>query len=116
MKLRTRLVVLVTVLLLFAALTFVPRIIDAKRSSAATAPANVSYALASPVQGRRQEITTGVSIRNDTSPPLRDMKQHPIGGGKEKREANENPKIAHYHKDTPDRVVQKTIAAPTVTV
>ncbi len=37
------------------------------------------------------------------------MKQQPVF--KPKKEANANPKIAHPHKDAPDRVVQKSIAA-----
>ena len=37
------------------------------------------------------------------------MKQQPVF--KPRKEANENPKIPHFHKDTPDRKVQTTIAA-----
>jgi hypothetical protein len=37
------------------------------------------------------------------------MKQQPVF--KPRKEANENPKIAHPHKDAPDRVVQTSIAA-----
>jgi hypothetical protein len=35
------------------------------------------------------------------------MKQKPIDGGPE-REANHNPKIPHFHRDAPDRVVQNS--------
>src|SRR5678815_5779748 len=38
----------------------------------------------------------------------REMKQKPNDGGPE-REANRNPKIPHFHKDTPDRVVQSPV-------
>ena len=54
MKIRVRIVVLVTVALLITALAVVPRIIEAARSTAAAA--NTSAA-ADPVQGRRPEIT-----------------------------------------------------------
>jgi hypothetical protein len=102
---RIRVVVLIAAALLFGAIITVPRIIEAAKSSAAAANSVVP----SPVQGRRQEVTVGESIRNDTSPPIRDMKQQPVF--KPRKEANENPKIAHPHRDAPDRVVQKSIAA-----
>ena len=55
-------------------------------------------------------MTVGQSIRNDTSPPVREMKQQPVF--KPRKEANENPKIKQPHKDVPDQVVQKDLAAP----
>ena len=76
---RVRLVVLVTAAFLLAALILVPEIIEAKRAnSAAAAPAN---SVANPFQGKRQEMTVGQSIRNDTSPPVRDMNQRERGNG-----------------------------------
>src|SRR5215212_5139596 len=102
---RIRILVLVTAVLLFGAIVTVPRIIEASKSSAAAANAVAP----SPVQGRRPEVTVGESIRNDTSPPVREMKQQPVF--KPRKEANANPKIAHPHKDAPDRVVQTSIAA-----
>src|ERR1041384_8294532 len=102
---RLRMVVLAIAVLLFVAVITVPQIIEAKRANSAAA---VPTAIAS-VQGQKQEVTVGESIRNDTSKPVREMKQMPVF--KPKREANENPKIRHFHKDAPDRVVQKTIAA-----
>ena len=55
-------------------------------------------------------MTVGRSYHNDTSPPLRDMPQIPIGQViRPEREANKNPKIPHQHKDAPDRVVQSQI-------
>src|SRR5688572_26066258 len=95
---RFRLVILVTAVLLLSALILVPEIIEAKRSTVA----------ATPVQWKRQPMTVGQSIRNDTSPPVREMKQQPVF--KPKREANKNPKIPHVHRDAPDRVVQQSIA------
>jgi len=102
-----RMLVLATAVLLFGAIMTVPRIIEASRSSAITANSTI------PVQGRRSEITVGESIRNDTSPPVREMKQQPVF--KPRKEANENPKIVHPHKDLPDRVVQTSIAADAFT-
>jgi len=104
---RIKILVLATAVLLFGAITMVPRIIEASKSSAATAIS------ANPVQGRQPEVTVGESIRNDTSPPVREMKQLPVF--KPRKEANENPKIPHFHKDTPDRRVQATIAADALT-
>ena len=57
-------------------------------------------------------VIVGVSYHNDTSPPLRDIKQRPIETGPE-REANENPKLPSHHKDAPDDAVQDVhVSAP----
>ena len=106
---RVRILILVVAVLFFGAVLTVPQIIEAKRSQAAAAANTTSI----PVQGQKQKVTVGESIRNDTSKPLREMKQQPIF--KEKREANENPKVPHSHKDAPDHRVQKTIAADAFT-
>jgi len=98
---RFRIIVLVVAALLFGAVITVPQIIEAKRSAATTTTPTF-------YQGRKPEVTVGESIRNDTSRPVREMKQQPVF--KPKKEANENPKIPHFHRDTPDRVVQKSIA------
>src|SRR5688572_9585315 len=106
---RVRFIVLVTAVLLFSALIMVPQIIEVTRAKAAAAAnSRATTVTGSPVQGRRPEMTVGESIRNDTSPPIRELKQQPVF--ESKREANANPKIPHFHKDTPDRVVQKTVA------
>src|SRR5687768_1817148 len=110
MKIREKLVVLGAVVLFLMALSILPRIIEAKWSSSAAAPVNAPSGTTAPAQGRKQEVLSGISIRNDTSIPVREMKQKPYDGGPP-REANTNPKIAHFHKDAPDRVVQRTIAA-----
>src|SRR5688572_22690569 len=104
MTIRVKLGILLTAILFVTALLLAPRIIEARRGQAA---ALNNATVANPVQGRKQEVTSGVSIRNDTSPPLREMKQKPIDGGPQ-REANRNPKIPHFHKDAPDRVVQNS--------
>jgi hypothetical protein len=66
-------VLLATAALLITALIAIPRIIEAKRARAAAAsPEPVA---ANPMQGRKQEISSGISVRNDTSKPLREMKQ-----------------------------------------
>src|ERR1044072_6510968 len=101
---RIRILVLAAATLLFGAIATVPRIIEASKSSAATANS------INPVQGRGPEMTVGESIRNDTSPPVREMKQQPVF--KPRKEANENPKIKQPHKDGPDEVVHKDLAAP----
>ncbi len=106
---RLRILVLVTVVVFFVTLMMVPRIIEGSKSSAADAHTVVP----SPMQGPRPEITVGESIRNDTSPPVREMKQQPVF--KPRKEANKNPKIAHPHKDAPDPVVQASITADAFT-
>jgi len=101
---RIRILVLATAVLLFGAIMTIPRIIEASKSAAATAISTT------PFQGHRSEVTVGESIRNDTSPPVREMKQQPVF--KPRKEANENPKIRQPHKDVPDQAVQNSIAAP----
>src|SRR5437899_989497 len=51
------------------------------------------------------KITSGVSVKNDVSPPLRKMRQLPPRA-MEEHEANENPKISRRHLDYQDRVIQ----------
>lgn len=111
MKIRTRSIVfLVAVFLLTTVVILLPRIIEARRlktsdkaldtnTSLAALPANGSF------QERKGTVIVGASVKNDTSPPLRDMKQLPIGR-KFEREANENPKVPTNHTDSPDPVVQ----------
>src|ERR1043165_3435454 len=103
---RIRIIVLVAAALLFGAIAMVPGIIEASKSSAAARNSVVP----NPIQGRKHDITWGESIRNDTSIPVREMKQEPVF--KAKKEANENPKIKHSHKDAPDEVGQNDVAAP----
>ena len=81
---RIRILVLLTAVLLFGGIMMVPRIIEASKSSATAANSHVP----SPVQGRRPEITVGESIRNDSSPPVREMKQQPVFNPR--KESNEN--------------------------
>src|ERR1044072_6374817 len=101
---RIRILILAAAALLFGAILTVPRIIEASKSSAITTNST------NLVQGRGPEMTVGESIRNDTSPPVREMKQQPVF--KARKEANENPKIKQPHKDVPDQVIQKDVAAP----
>jgi len=54
-------------------------------------------------------IIGGYSYKNDTSPPLRSMKQLPIVQ-KSEHEAAPNPKIPHNHVDSADPVVQNFLA------
>lgn len=90
---RIRILVLATAVLLFGAVMMVPRIIEASKSSAATAIS------ANPVQGRRPEVTVGESIRNDTSPPVREMKQLPVF--KPRKEQTRTRKFRTFTKTLP---------------
>lgn len=54
-------------------------------------------------------IIVGRSIRNDVSPPLRDIAPVPIRPQPE-HEAASNPHLADTHVDSPDPVVQNTLA------
>jgi hypothetical protein len=56
-------------------------------------------------------VIVGTSYHNDTSPPLRDIKQLPIES-KSEREANENPKLPNHHKDLPDEALGPDQAVP----
>src|SRR5262245_39730708 len=109
MNKRAKLVVLGATLITIA-LILLPQIIEAKRSIASKT--NTATSLSGslvPVQTKTGKRTVGSSIRNDTSPPLREMKQKPMDF-KPEREANENPKVPHIHKDSDDPVVQRTNA------
>ncbi|PYS61615.1 MAG: hypothetical protein DMF74_15970 [Acidobacteria bacterium] len=93
-----RLVIALTATCALIAILVLPQIIEAKRRAANSAP-----------QGR-SEVITGSSVHNDKSEPLRDMKQLPIMR-KPEREANENPRISHSHRDVTDPVVQNAATA-----
>src|ERR1700716_2676530 len=56
-------------------------------------------------QGKNSNVEVGASTHNDTSPPLREMKQLPLEQ-REEGEANENPKLPNHHIDSADPVVQ----------
>jgi len=88
--------------ILVIAILVLPQVIEAKRARAALAAMNP--------QGN-SNVTVGESTHNDKSPPLRDMKQMPMTF-KPEREANDNPKIPHSHKDSKDTVVQSGASAP----
>jgi hypothetical protein len=87
--------------LLATVVLVLPRIIEAKRLWAD----NNSYTL-QVGQNPRSEVTVGRSVHNDTSRPLREMPQLPLEF-KPEREANENPRIGHPHKDVPDEAAQR---------
>ena len=95
MKFAKLLVALAGTLLLLAVLVL-PQVIEAKRARAA---------LAAAVPQGNSNVSVGHSTHNDTSPPLRDMKQLPATF-KPEREANENPKVKHSHKDVKDEALQ----------
>ena len=102
MKFAKLLVALAGTFLLLAVLVL-PQVIEAKRARAALA--------ASITPQGKSDVSVGHSTHNDTSPPLREMKQLPLTF-KPEREANENPRLKHSHKDAPDPVVQTAQSAP----
>src|SRR5207237_3743827 len=112
MKKPARLLILLAAILLLSTLIVLPRVIAAKRlrESSAAPPSATPTLNASRSQEQKPEIVVGASVRNDTSEPLRDMKQLPIERKRE-HEANENPRVANGHKDSADPVVQRSIAA-----
>src|SRR2546427_5267390 len=107
------LIVAAAALVLTTTIIVLPQIIGAKQSTGlpgkSLAAAPVPMRITS--QDKKNEVITGASIHNDTSPPLRDMKQEKVGK-KAEREANENPKVPATlkHKDSPDAAVQSASA------
>ena len=100
MKTRQRWLTVITAALLLTTVIVLPRIIGAKQSKGSP---EKSLAV-SPVpmlnmsQDKKSSVIVGASIHNDTSPPLRDMKQEKVGR-KVEREANENPKVPAIFED-----------------
>jgi hypothetical protein len=111
MKKYAGLIVALASTLLLTAIVVTPSVIEAARKS--TTEKKSSMTTNYIPQGQGNTITVGQSVRNDKSPPLRDMKQLPIM--REQREANENPKVPHSHKDSKDEAVQSSAStqAPT---
>jgi hypothetical protein len=111
MKMRTRsIVLLAAVFLLITTVILLPRIIEAQRlkglsgeKTVAVTPGQLAYTTTQ--DQRNNNVIVGASVHNDTSPPLRDMKQTRVGK-KVEHEANENPKLPTNHKDSSDPVVQ----------
>src|SRR6266446_3579459 len=111
MKTRQRwLIVIAAALLLTTTVIVLPQIIGAKRSTELPAEKSLSVALVpmrSTGQNEKSSVIVGASVHNDTSPPLREMKQEKVEK-KVEHEANENPKVpaSLKHKDSPDTAVQ----------
>src|SRR6476620_754671 len=93
----TKLLVALAGTLLLLAILVLPQVIEAKRARAALA--------ASLIPQGNSNVVVGHSTHNDTSPPLRDMKQLPATF-KPEREANENPRLKHSHTNVKDEAVQ----------
>ena len=96
--------------LILIAIVVMPSVIEAaRRPKVDMKAAAFNYT----VQGQSNEVTVGQSMQNDTSPPLRDMKQKNVPKKPEK-EGNENPKVpaALKHKDKSDEAVQGQSFAP----
>src|SRR5882724_1773994 len=108
MRIRAKSVVvmLAASVLLVGALVLLPRIIEAKRFQWLSAEKVGSSTDALATQDNKTDVIVGASVHNDTSEPLRNMKQLPLEP-KIEHEANENPSIGHIHKDTADPVVQR---------
>src|SRR5215813_10135868 len=114
MKLRARSIIALVAVLLLTTIVVLPRVIDAQRSRNVAAEKNPSLtAISYASLGQNNKVTVGESVHNDTSPPLRDMKQEKVNKKVEK-EANENPKIpaSRKHKDSEDTVVQGSSLMP----
>src|ERR1043165_9785830 len=110
MKKYAGLIVALASTLLLTAIVVTPSVIEAARKS--TTEKKSSMTTNYIPQGQGNTITVSQSVRNDTSPPLRDMKQLPIMR-RDQREANENPKVNHSPKNTKDEGVQSSLEAPT---
>src|ERR1043166_8693660 len=65
------------------------------------------------VKGKDGDVIVGQSYHNDTSPPLRDMRQLPIrphlAEDRSAVEVNRNPEILNEHKDVFDPIVQSVL-------
>ncbi|HSP62951.1 MAG TPA: hypothetical protein VLQ90_08225, partial [Pyrinomonadaceae bacterium] len=110
MKTRQRGLIVITAALLLTTVIVLPRIIGAKRSTESPAEKSPSVApllTSTSNQNQKSNVEVGASVHNDTSPPLREMKQENVGK-KSEREANENPKVPATlkHRDSPDAAVQ----------
>jgi len=109
MKPRQRWLIVTTAALLLTTVIVLPRIIGAKQSTASPlkSPAVAPVPMRNMSQEKKSSVMVGASIHNDTSPPLRDIKQEKVGK-KVEREANENPKVPATlkHVDSADTAVQ----------
>src|SRR5688572_6600347 len=111
MRNRLKVLVLLGLALTLTAVVTLPQIIEAKLFKSSSPNSSFTPAVGLPinvVQNKKEDVVVGVSSRNDTSIPVREMKQMPMGS-KPKREGPRNPKVPHIHKDMPDPVVQRSI-------
>src|SRR4030095_8261525 len=89
MKKYAGLIMALVATLILAAIVVMPSVIEAARRPKVDTKAKAfNYT----VQGQSNEVTVGQSMQNDTSPPLRDMKQKKVEKKAEK-EGPENPKV-----------------------
>ncbi|HET6893222.1 MAG TPA: hypothetical protein VFH31_19135, partial [Pyrinomonadaceae bacterium] len=107
MKTPAKWIIVLAAALTLIAVVLLPRIIEAKRSGTVNSesgqPSTSELAINT---NQKREVIVGASVRNDTSPPLREMKQLPVEP-KPEREAHENPHTGHFHRDAADPVVQR---------
>jgi hypothetical protein len=74
----------------------------------------LSRAQGSKISTHGNTVIVGASYKNDTSPPLRDIKQLPVELQPES-EANPNPKLPRHHKDSSDQAVQdQAVPSPSI--
>src|SRR5580765_880709 len=111
MKKYAGLIVALVASLLLTAVVVMPSVIEAARRPKVDPKAVFNYT----VQGQSNEVTVGQSMQNDTSPPLRDMKQKQVVKKAEK-EGPDNPRVpaSLKHKDKTDEAVQSGSLAPQV--
>ncbi|HEX3146105.1 MAG TPA: hypothetical protein VHQ64_19180, partial [Pyrinomonadaceae bacterium] len=111
MKKYAGLIVALVASLLLTAIVVMPSVIEAARRPKVDPKAVFNYT----VQGQSNEVTVGQSMQNDTSPPLRDMKQKQVAKKAEK-EGPDNPRVpaSLKHKDKTDEAVQQGSFMPQV--
>jgi len=112
MKTRLTLIPILALVLVLTTVVILPQIIEAKRAHP-DAVVPEPTAMVQPLMQGKSDVVSDVSVRNDTSIPVREMKQKPIER-KGERELNENPKIKHVHKDSPDASVQRSLTGPNI--
>jgi hypothetical protein len=112
MKTRLTLIPILALVLVLTTVVILPQIIEAKRAHP-DAVVPEPTAMVQPLMQGKSDVVSDISVRNDTSIPVREMKQKPIER-KGERELNENPKIKHVHKDSPDASVQRSLTGPNI--
>jgi len=111
---KAKLIIALAVNVALFAILVLPQIIEAKFFKWPSPDKNLSAAplvMHRTAPPQKNNVEVGMSVHNDTSAPLRDMKPEKVDK-KVEREANENPKVpaSKKHKDSSDPVVQSASA------